>query len=980
MGSYVVGQRFVSEAEPELGLGCVEEIANRRVLVRFPASDTVRQYASGSAPIKRVAFRIGDEVEDDAGRKFRVENVEDAEGILVYRGSGQSLPETELAGTLRFSKPEERLLGGHWDTSRTFDLRRRTLMRQHQTRKSFARGFLGARIELIPHQLYISREIATRPLPRALLADEVGLGKTIEAGLVMHRLLRSGQISRVLVLVPEPLVHQWFVEMLRRFHLSFTLVNESYCEAVQASDPEPALNEDESTNPFLSTQTAIVSLDWVAHEPKRAAEIRAATWDMVVVDEAHHLEGESPAYELVDALSRSAPGLLLLTATPEQLGEENHFARLRLLDSARYPSYERYQEEARHYRKVAATAGRLIDGSPLTEDQARELESLLPARASSLRERVHALLAGDEDVRQPLIEELLDQHGPGRVVFRNARSVLDRVPERRAHGVKLEWPPHQTDRRAWISAFQEFVIDTGDTRDTRDTLPTDAPLEYDYREDPRALWLIELLNGLAPEKVLVLCRFKEKAVALHEALRAKSRVTVGLFHEDLSLLQRDRNAAWFADDDEDGAQALICSEIGSEGRNFQFAHHLVLFDLPLSVELLEQRIGRLYRIGQEHTVEIYVPYLPGSPQEILYLWYQQGLDALEKSLPSGAYFDELAELVRELALEHIETATATEVATDDPPSLSEDVTLLLDKTRAFRDEVAEKLDKGRDRLLELGSFRAESARALIDEIRKWDDDASLDRYVHDVFDHFGVELEEVSPRTFVFRKGNELIVDDLPGFRGREVAMTSDRAIATRQGELDFLTWDHPMVTGVMELLAGSEQGNSTVAILPVPGPDALLLETVFVLDVVAPPELYVDRFLPPTPLRIVVDQRLQDATVAFPAKTLSVKLTDARQALRYADRSWQDELVPKMIDEARRLANEKRPERVRSSREAMQDVMGKELRRLVALAEVNDHVRPEEIERTRDEIEKLDEAIGSAGLRLDALRLIWKTASAPEP
>ena len=928
MSSYVVGQRFVSEAEPELGLGCVEEIANRRVLVRFPASDTVRQYASGSAPIKRVAFRIGDEVEDDAGRKFRVENVQEADGILVYRGSGQSLPETELAGTLRFSKPEERLLGGHWDASRTFDLRRRTLMRQHQTRKSFARGFLGARIELIPHQLYISREIASRPLPRALLADEVGLGKTIEAGLVMHRLLRSGQISRVLVLVPEPLVHQWFVEMLRRFHLSFTLVNELYCEAVQASDPERAPNEDQSTNPFLSTQAAIVSLDWVAREPKRACEIREATWDMVVVDEAHHLERESPAYELVDALSRSARGLLLLTATPEQLGEENHFARLRLLDSARYPSYERYQEEAQHYRKLATIAGRLIDANPLTEDQAQELETLLPVGASSLRERVQALLAGDDDVRQPLIEELLDQHGPGRVVFRNARSVLDRVPERRAQVVKLEWPPDRPDR---ISAFQRLAYEF--LADVRDTPPTDAPLEYDYREDPRARWLIELLERLAPEKVLVLCRFKEKAIALNDTLREKSRVTVGLFHEELSLLQRDRNAAWFADDD--GAQALICSEIGSEGRNFQFAHHLVLFDLPLSVELLEQRIGRLYRIGQEHTVEIHVPYLPGSAQEILYLWYQQGLDALENSLPSGAYFDELAELVRELALEHIETVNTSANAS---LSLPEDVTLLLDKTRTFRDDVAEKLETGRDRLLELGSFRAESARTLIEEIRKWDNDTTLDRYVHDVFDHFGVELEEVSPRTFVFRKGNELIVDDLPGFRGTEVAMTSDRDTATRQGELDFLTWDHPMVTSVMELLTGSEQGNSTVAFLPVPGPDALLLETVFMLDVVAPPELYVDRFLPPTPLRIVVDQRLQDVTVAFPSKTLSAKLTDARKALRYADRSWQDELVPKMIAEARRLANEERPERIRSSREAMQTVMGKELRRLVALAEVNDH------------------------------------------
>ena len=502
-----------------------------------------------------------------------------------------------------------------------------------------------------------------------------------------------------------------------------------------------------------------------------------------------------------------------------------------------------------------------------------------------------------------------------------------------------------------------------------------SPLDLDYRDDPRARWLIELLNELAPEKVLVLCRFKEKTIALHDALREKSRVAVGLFHEDLSLLQRDRNAAWFAEDDEeDGAQALICSEIGSEGRNFQFAHHLVLFDLPLSVELLEQRIGRLYRIGQEHTVEIYVPYLPSTAQEILFRWYHEGLDALEKSLPSGAYFDEIAELVRELALEHVESAEP-----DAATSLPQETEVLLARTQTFRDDVARKLARGRDRLLELGSYRAESATSLIDEIRRWDDDKKLDRYVHDAFDHFGVELEEVSPRTFVFRKGNQLIVDDLPGFRGTEVAMTSDRAIATRQGELDFLTWDHPMVSGVMELLAGSEQGNSTVAFLPAPDGDALLLETLFVLDVVAPPELYVDRFLPPTPLRVVIDQRLEDVTAVFPVSALAKKLKDARQVLRYADRSWQDQLVPKMIAEARRVADEKRPDRIRASRDAMHKVMEKELHRLVALAEVNDHVRPEEIERIQTEIEALDYAIESAALRLDALRLIWKTARPPE-
>ena len=208
--------------------------------------------------------------------------------------------------------------------------------------------------------------------------------------------------------------------------------------------------------------------------------------------------------------------------------------------------------------------------------------------------------------------------------------------------------------------------------------------------------------------------------------------------------------------------------------------------------------------------------------------------------------------------------------------------------------------------------------------------------------------------------------------------MTAERDKATHQGELDFLTWDHPMVTGVMELLVSSERGNSAVACFVAPGAASLLLEAVFVLDVVAPPDLYADRFLPPMPLRVVVDQGLHDRTGSLPADNLKKKLLDARQVLRLADRSWQDELLPKMIRAARELAEKERPRRIEASLIEMQDVMGKELRRLKALAEVNRHVRPEEVNRVEAETRDLRTAIESAQLRLDALRLIWKTPTPP--
>ena len=105
-------------------------------------------------------------------------------------------------------------------------------------------------------------------------------------------------------------------------------------------------------------------------------------------------------------------------------------------------------------------------------------------------------------------------------------------------------------------------------------------------------------------------------MALLDLVRSKINVKTTLFHEGLSLIARDRNAAYFAEDD--GARVLFCSEIGSEGRNFQFAHHLVLFDLPLNPDLLEQRIGRLDRIGQQADIKIYIPYIQDSGQEVLF--------------------------------------------------------------------------------------------------------------------------------------------------------------------------------------------------------------------------------------------------------------------------------------------------------------------------------------------------------------------------
>ena len=267
--------------------------------VEFRSAGETRTYAIDHAPLKRVRFRAGDKVKTEADQEFVVKQVEERQGLLIYIGEHQQLSEAQLGDRVNLQGPQERLFAGRFDTSTAFVLRRRTLDLLHRSRKSPVRGFVGGRIDLIPHQLYIAQEVGNRHAPRVMLSDEVGLGKTIEACLILHRLLLSGRADRILVLVPESLVHQWFVEMLRRFNVWLHIFDEERCASIEAGEPD--------ANPFLDDQLVLTSVDFLARDPRRSAQAVAAGWDVLVVDEAHHLEwSEAPPVASISSSMTSA--------------------------------------------------------------------------------------------------------------------------------------------------------------------------------------------------------------------------------------------------------------------------------------------------------------------------------------------------------------------------------------------------------------------------------------------------------------------------------------------------------------------------------------------------------------------------------------------------------------------------------------------------------------------------------------------------
>jgi len=363
--------------------------------------------------------------------------------FLTYIGHDESgehaiIPESELNNFLTFNRPQDRLFAGQLDKRQWFNLRRDVFTHRFDIERSVIRGLMGARISIIPHQIYIANEVSKRQAPRVLLADEVGLGKTIEAGLILHSQLANNQIRRVLVVVPTTLVHQWLVEMLRRFNLHFHIMDEERYDALLPSAPDD--------NPFLSEQLMLCSLDTLKHSPDIAAAAVQGQFDMLVVDEAHHLdwtpEHASPSYALIESIAEVTPATLLLTATPLQLGAEGHFARLRLLDPNRFNDYEAVQKEEASFESIAKLAQLLLSGKALDAAAVAQLEAL---NGISLSPADHSAV-------------LNDHHGTSRVLFRNTRSAITGFPDRKLFQYSLSQPTTPSEMAHWLVEFLRDVL------------------------------------------------------------------------------------------------------------------------------------------------------------------------------------------------------------------------------------------------------------------------------------------------------------------------------------------------------------------------------------------------------------------------------------------------------------------------------------------------------------------------------------------
>ena len=955
---FAVGQRYLSDTESELGLGVVIDVDDRCVHILFPQSEEMRVYAKMSAPLSRVIFKVGDSICDQQGHNYTVTDVDEVMGVLKYsveddeQGTAvKPIMETRLAANITLAKPLERLLAGRIERSDWYDLRQDILRMQTALAGHPLKGLMGARVDIIEHQLYIAHEVGKRIAPRVLLADEVGLGKTIEAGLIIHQQLLTGKAERVLILVPDSLQYQWMIELRRRFNLNFALFDLVRTAAIKEHDPEQ--------NVFATEQCIIAGMDLLLDHHDLYDQAMEAGFDLLVVDEAHHLHwnegsGGNEKYDLVADFAEETAGVLLLTATPEQLGVESHFARLRLLDADRFDDLEEFIDSQDAFAQTAAVASTLIEDKPLSANQIAALTSLLEVDEDEL-----TTINEDDKLRTYALNELLDRHGTGRVLFRNTRESVKGFYGRSSQPHPLPLPD------TWIGSYQTI----GKLREQlwgEENQPDGGWLE----DEPRVPWLIDILKGeLKHQKVLLIARSGATVESLEAVLRLHAGIKTAIFTEQMTLLERDQASAYFADTE--GAQILLCSEIGSEGRNFQFASQLILWDLPANPDTLEQRIGRLDRIGQTEQITLHVPYIEGTAQERLYHWYDSALNIFNQISPTAQsvqeqYIAQLKPLLEGIRIEGADTSDNQVILQD-----------LIEDAKQTRLGLEAQLQTGRDRLLEYNSCRPGVAGRIASAMHDFDANNLLPQFVERFLASANIDYSVQRDGSWVISPVDSTEISDyiegLPLGEEDGMTLTFERELALQREEIDFVTHEHPLMRAIYELASTSTFGNTTVGMLKSNAmPQGMvMLEVNFRVEVIAPKLLNLPATLPAQNIRVFISEQGSDLSSRISSDMIMPHIerldkNRARQVIKA-----RSDVIEQRYYEAEAIARAQLLDIGEQAKTRFSQQWSREVKRLKHLQTINPNVRDTEIERLEQLQLQGEQALATLSLVPDSIRVL---------
>ena len=840
------GQLVWCPADPSLGVGVVEAMGERLVRVRFLRLQEVRQYTTRGQDqvVARYEIAGGETVTDAEGHKVRVRR-RVSEGsysapLCTYElEDGRVVGEDALVPHVRDVGAKERLSSLNLVHPEVVRARMRGLNLAQVGHRPGIGGVLGARAQLLPHQVDVAAKALEKDSVRALLADEVGLGKTVEAALIYAGLRREGRAKRVLVLVPDALCIQWLQELYRKAHELLVLLDGPRIADAQRDFP--------GLNPFEAHQRMVASLDLVAGDSVLADFCERTDWDLVIVDEAHHLRGggtgergQNPAYRLVAQLAARTRHLLLLTATPMALDPAEYHVLLRLLDPARFDAPKRFDEVTERTRTLRTLTGELLQateqGRPLSEAGAAAARNLLlddPDDSARLQAflALGAEDAGRKEALAPVLGALRERHALAEYVTRNRRGPVGGLPARKAQIVALE-----------LSAEQALLLDVGEEvmfelvqsipdarargriagellralwatpralldilRPYSESLAAQlaphvdavvkAPLDGDGlpSADARLAWLVRTARTLAPgDKLLVFVESSIAVRALKDALDPLLGGKIATFHRDLAPRDQDRQVAYFRDPD--GPQIMLSTEAGGEGRNFQFCNKVVLYDLPWRPATVEQRIGRIDRVGQTRDVHVLVPYYNVGFEAAVVKVMHQAIGVLDRTVGGIDH-----------ALEYVDNRLAALILGAEG---AEAWKALYTDTATLVQQARRRIEEDVDVLLDHASFSPERAARVLEALPA-DVESRLEGFLQRFAQHSKLELHA--------RGAGRVAVEGAVSAAGdgqeSGYVATFHRQDALDHEDVEFLSFGHPLVEQAFDWARHGHEASAALAL-----------------------------------------------------------------------------------------------------------------------------------------------------------------------
>lgn len=957
-------QRVLSENEKQLGLGIVQDLdINQQIItINFPLAQETRSYSLRNPAIRRYLLKINQTFLIEK-KEYTVEKVSFHDNLAQYHCSPTRIIwEYELdPSTTEDHSVVEGLIYNNWSPFSSYDLRKEGFLVRKNLSQDRLSGLITSRVDLLPHQIYLANKISGEQNPRVLLADEVGLGKTIEAGLIFACLNSLEKAERVLIVVPESLIHQWAYEFSKSFGTLFSVFDDS-----RYKEEEKSLN----LSPFEANSKIIISLEELLTQPEKALQASKCSWDLLIVDEAHHLEWEpdhpSDQWKIVNRISGQSKSLLLLTATPRQRGLTTQYGLLHMIDPKKFCNFKDFVIEMELLDQVAQCAKDISESKTIATKTRDQLKFLFQDDTELIKDLSHPEKLDPDE----MISKLIDRHGTGRVIYRNRKCNLSYFPKRQLIFESIEA----------TEDYKNLVEETNPDDLAQKTLMHFAtgrrvdPIDNKSlgpHHDKRTLWLANYLKK-THDKTFVICSSKKRAIEIAcnlesllnlDALESKKMITV--FHEDKPTITRDQEAVFFANPR--GSRVLISSEIGGEGRNFQFVKNIVLLDLPLNPETLEQRIGRLDRIGQGSTIHIYIPILKNTPEEVLFRWYHEGLNAFLSQSPShGLILENLAE-------EIIETIACFFPKHKNFSSKNKKLNSLIKETKVQREEISKELEETQDILLDLNSFNSEKTQTLIEKIDQQEDNPLVESFVLSSLNYLGIDYEDYDTRGSVKVNFDSLsFVDNLP-FLGntQDSVLTFDRQVFLKQEHTYFMAFPSKLVQIFLDMATKGEQGKFSLCSMDTSLRERkVYLQILFTLETKGPKHLEFEKYLPFNTKEFLIDSKGNKLKTQIKTEDLN-QIKDSSQYVNMIKSQKFIDILTKNIEALQKNSLNWKEDAIAQAKQKLTSHYKKEISHLEYLIKINPMYTTEDLDLCHKKFSKIENCIINSKLNFDSVRVI---------